>query len=126
MYYALAMNHKLYAENKSEAHNWADKVVQTSKRDSALTYDYNNVMSGGKWKNMMSQKHIGYTSWNDNFRADTLPQVGRIKEPEKAIGSYVFTPNQRYVLVFQNSGHRCKVEFNSSSETEVNFNSDLN
>ena len=62
MYYAQAMNHKLYKENNPQANFWADKVVQTFKFDSLLCDDYNNVMSGGKWKNMMAQKHIGYTS----------------------------------------------------------------
>lgn len=99
MYYAQAMNHKLYAEKNPEANNWADKVVKTFKRDSALMYEYNNIMSGGKWKNMMSQKHIGYTSWNDNFPADKLPEIYRITEPEKAVGKYVFTPSDRYVSI---------------------------
>ena len=58
MYYAQAMNHKLYKENNPQANFWADKVVQTFKFDSLLCDDYNNVMSGGKWKNMMAQKHI--------------------------------------------------------------------
>lgn len=56
MYYAQAMNHKLYAENNPQANFWADKVEETFERDKALSYDYNNVMADGKWKNMMSQK----------------------------------------------------------------------
>ncbi|WP_114778608.1 glycosyl hydrolase 115 family protein [Botryobacter ruber] len=99
MYYAQAMNHKLYAEKNPEANFWANKVEQTFKRDAFLMSDYNNVMSGGKWKNMMSQKHIGYTSWNDNFPADKLPEIHRLKEPEKAKGKYVFTPKDRYVAI---------------------------
>ena len=78
MYYAQAMNHKLYKENNPQANEWADKVEQAFARDKALSDDYNNIMSGGKWKNMMIQKHIGYTSWNDNFPADTLPKMARI------------------------------------------------
>lgn len=34
-------------------------------------------------ENMMVQKHIGYTSWNDNFRADIMPKVFRIENPEQ-------------------------------------------
>ena len=63
MYYAQAMNHKLYAENNPEANYWADKVEKAFARDKELCDDYNNVMSNGKWKGMMTQKHIGYTSW---------------------------------------------------------------
>jgi hypothetical protein len=99
MYYAQAMNHKLYAENNPKANDWADKVVKAFKRDSALSYDYNNVMSNGKWKNMMTQKKIGYTSWNDDFPADKQPEVYRIKDPDNAIGKYVFSPNNGYISI---------------------------
>ena len=40
---------------------------------------------------MMIQKHIGYRSWNDNFRADTMPKVFRLEHPELQKGGYVFT-----------------------------------
>lgn len=103
MYYSQAMNHKFYAENNPQANYWADNVERTFKRDAELSYDYNNVMSGGKWKNMMIQKKIGYTSWNDNFPADKLPETYRIKEPEKAIGQYVFKPDNGYVSI--EAGH---------------------
>lgn len=38
---------------------------------------------------MMIQKHIGYTSWNDDFPADRMPEVKRIENPTN--GGYVFT-----------------------------------
>ncbi len=99
MYYAQAMNHKLYKENNPQANEWADKVEETFARDQALCDDYNNVMSDGKWKNMMIQKHIGYTSWNDNFPANKLPEIFRIKESEKAKGGYIFTGENGYVAM---------------------------
>ncbi|WP_207427812.1 glycosyl hydrolase 115 family protein [Pedobacter sp. SYSU D00535] len=99
MYYAQAMNHKLYADKNPSANFWADKVEQTFKRDSLLTYDYNNVMSGGKWKHMMDQKHIGYTSWNDNFPGNILPTIYRINNPEGVSGKYVFSPEKGYVSI---------------------------
>ncbi|HHU01029.1 MAG TPA: glycosyhydrolase, partial [Bacteroidales bacterium] len=99
MYYSQAMNHKLYAENNAAANFWADNVERTFKRDAELGYDYNKVMSGGKWDGMMTQKKIGYTTWNDNFPADKLPEIYRISEPEKAVGSYVFEPSNGYVAI---------------------------
>lgn len=99
MYYSQAMNHKLYAENNPAANFWADNVERTFKRDAELGYDYNKVMSGGKWDGMMTQKKIGYTTWNDNFPADKLPEIYRISEPEKAVGSYVFEPSNGYVAI---------------------------
>ncbi|WP_294455299.1 glycosyl hydrolase 115 family protein [uncultured Bacteroides sp.] len=99
MYYAQAMNHKLYADGNPMANLWADKVEKCFARDKALSDDYNNVMAEGKWKGMMIQKHIGYTSWNDNFPADKLPEVKRIAEAEKAVGGYVFTGKNGYVAM---------------------------
>lgn len=91
MYYAQAMNHKLYKENNPQANEWADKVEQAFRRDAELCREYNEEMSGGKWNGMMTQKHIGYTSWNDDFPADRLPEVYRIEQPEGAVGGYLFT-----------------------------------
>lgn len=99
MYYSQAMNHKLYAENNPKANEWADNVERTFKRDAELSYDYNNVMANGKWKGMMIQKKIGYTTWDDRFRADILPEVFRIENPATAVGNYVFTPSNGYVAM---------------------------
>lgn len=33
-------------------------------KDAELSDYYNNVMSGGKWKGMMQDNHIGYTKWS--------------------------------------------------------------
>ncbi|OJX92527.1 MAG: glycosyhydrolase [Paludibacter sp. 47-17] len=99
MYYSQAMNHQLYAANNPQANAWADKVVRTFKRDAELEYDYNHVMANGKWKNMMIQKKIGYTSWNDNFPANKMPEVFRIENPGTAVGKYVFTPGNGYVSI---------------------------
>ena len=99
MYYAQAMNHKLYNENNPQANYWADKVEQTFKRDAELSHDYNKVMAGGKWDGMMIQKKIGYTTWNDNFPKDTLPEIFRIEQPETAVGGYVFTGKDGVVVI---------------------------
>jgi hypothetical protein len=99
MYYAQAMNHKLYTENNPQANYWADKVEQTFKRDAELSYDYNNIMSNGKWKNMMTQKKIGYKGWNDNFPEDTLPEIYRIENDNQILGNYEFTSSLGYVSI---------------------------
>ncbi len=99
MYYAQAMNHKLYAQGNPEANFWADKVEHSFERDKALHEDYNRVMSGGKWNGMMTQKHIGYVDWNDDFPADKLPEVFRIEAPEKAVGGYIYSADNGYVAI---------------------------
>ncbi len=77
MYYAQAMNHQLYAENNNRMNEWADRCQQCFKRDSTLMAQYNHEIANGKWNGMMTQKHIGYTSWNDDFKADQLPELFR-------------------------------------------------
>ena len=99
MYYAQAMNHALNSAGNPQANEWANRVESCFARDAALSYDYNQVMSGGKWKNMMIQKKIGYTSWNDDFPAEKMPVVYRITEPEKAVGNYLFSPSAGYVSI---------------------------
>jgi len=99
MYYSQAMNHKLFAENNPQANFWADNVERTFKRDAELEYDYNNVMANGKWNGMMIQKKIGYTTWDDRFRANKLPEIFRIENPETAVGNYVFASSNGYVSI---------------------------
>jgi len=89
MYYAQAMNNKLFVEGNPAANEWADRCEKDFKRDSLLCLSYNKDIAGGKWDGMMTQKHIGYTSWNDNFRADTQPQVCRFEGDIKP-GLYEF------------------------------------
>lgn len=99
MYYSQAMNHKLFAENNPKANEWADNVERTFKRDAELSNDYNKVMANGKWDGMMIQKKIGYTTWNDNFTADILPEIFRIENSETAVSNYVFSPSNGYVAM---------------------------
>lgn len=98
MYYAAAMNQKLYRENNPEANYWADRVQQTFERDRELNRAYNEDMASGKWNGMMTQKHIGYTSWNDNFREDRAPRTSRI-ENDSVQGGYVFTEKNGAVIM---------------------------
>ena len=99
MYYAQAMNHKLYKENNPQANEWADKVKIAFDRDEELCREYNEDIAGGKWNGMMTQKHIGYTSWNDSFKQNIVPKTFRIKESEVANGSYVFTAQNGVVAM---------------------------
>lgn len=90
MYYSQAMNQKLARLGDPAANEWADRCEADFKRDAQLCAYYNKEMAGGKWNGMMIQKHIGYTNWNDNFRADTQPRVTRVDASDK-IGGHVFT-----------------------------------
>ena len=52
---------------------------------------------------MMTQKHIGYRSWNDNFRRDMLPATTLVDVPSQgdegglSLGGYTFLHSAGYV-----------------------------
>lgn len=99
MYYSQAMNHAMYKANDPAANYWADRVEACFARDKFLANQYNNEMADGKWKNMMIQKHIGYTIWNDSFPADMLPQIYRIDESDPLPAGYVFSSDEGRVVI---------------------------
>ena len=85
MYFAQAQNHALYKQNNPKANIWADECERFFKRDSLICHNYNHKMSGGKWNGMMTQKHIGYKSWNDDFEKDTCPELFRASTKDGVI-----------------------------------------
>ena len=85
MYFAQAQNHALYKQDNPKANIWADECERFFKRDSLICHNYNHKMSGGKWNGMMTQKHIGYKSWNDDFEKDTCPELFRVSTKDGVI-----------------------------------------
>ena len=98
MYYAQAMNQHLASAGLPDANIWAERVKDCFRRDSLLCHDYNKVMAGGKWDGMMTQKHIGYRSWNDNFPKDMLPRTATVPVDLSA-GGYTFSAVHGYVAM---------------------------
>ena len=97
MYYAQAMNQHLAAQNNPDANLWAAKVRECFRRDSLLCLSYNRDIAGGKWNGMMTQKHIGYTSWNDNFPKDLLPRTAAV--PVASPTGYTFPAAPGYLAI---------------------------
>ena len=97
MYYAQAMNQRLAAQNNPDANLWAAKVRECFRRDSLLCLSYNRDIAGGKWNGMMTQKHIGYTSWNDNFPKDFLPRTAAV--PVASPTGYTFPAAPGYLAI---------------------------
>ena len=57
------------------------KAQELFEKDKQLSDHYNSdEMAGGKWKNMMSDKHIGYTQWSMP-RDNSLPRISAMPEP---------------------------------------------
>ena len=98
MYYAQAMNLKLASSGLPDANVWAARVKECFRRDSLLCHDYNKVMAGGKWDGVMTQKHIGYRSWNDDFPKDMLPRTITVPVDEST-GGYTFSAVHGYVAM---------------------------
>jgi hypothetical protein len=49
---------------------------------------------------MMTQKHIGYKSWQDNFEKDTLPEIFRVESAQtETAGGYKFEPSDGYIAM---------------------------
>ena len=97
MYYAQAMNQYLAKAGSPDANEWAAEVERCFKRDSVLCRYYNKQIAGGKWDGMMTQKHIGYRSWNDNFPKDMMPRMTTV--PAASAAGYTFAPSNGYVAI---------------------------
>lgn len=89
MYYAQAMNNDLASRNLPEANYWGDIVQKCFERDGLLMKEYNEEIADGKWNGMMIQKHIGYTTWNDNFPKDYITEPRRV-DANPLSGGYIF------------------------------------
>ena len=97
MYYAVAKNKALAAEGNPEANYWAEQARKLYDRDSILTWNYNHVMSGGKWNHMMDQTHIGYFMWQQP-ETNIRPRTAAVAVPEKPL-PYTFVEKDGYVSI---------------------------
>ena len=118
MYYAQAMNHAAYKLGLPEANNWAEEVERCFDRDAELMNSYNKDIAGGKWDGMMTQKHIGYKIWNDNFPEDTLPDIYTLDSKNALDGGYVFMPS-RDAIVIEAEHFNSAVNPSNDAEWEV-------
>nr|HPR33484.1 glycosyl hydrolase 115 family protein [Prolixibacteraceae bacterium] len=86
LYVTVAKN-RMYAEQDrmvtNELAKTAEKLFQ---KDAEITEYYHTKLSGGKWKNMMNQTHIGYTYWQQPEK-NVMPDVEIIQiQPEASMG----------------------------------------
>ena len=98
MYYAVAKNHKLAANNNTEANYWADVAKECYDRDSLLTLHYNQQIADGKWNHTMDQIHIGYTYWQQPEHRQ-MPKVIRVKDPVVIQSEMIFQESDGYVSI---------------------------
>lgn len=74
MFTAATRNNVYAAQQRPLANRCAETARKLFEEDSCLTRYYNDTLANGKWKNMMSDKHIGYIHWYMPER-DSLPQL---------------------------------------------------
>ena len=98
IYLATGKNHLYAQQGRLLANDCARMGEALYERDQRLTRYYNDTLSNGKWKNMMSDIHIGYTTWS---------------MPEKAI-----LPEQRMVTPQDSPAMGVSVEGCEVSERE--------
>jgi hypothetical protein len=82
LYYAVAWNRRLASAGDPRANAFADRAETAFHRDQELTDIYHRAVNG-KWDGMMSQTHIGYTSWQQP-PTQVMPEVRRIQAAGQA------------------------------------------
>ncbi len=84
MWLASELNNIYALQNNPKANEMADLALGLFEKDKELSDYYNDRLAGGKWKNMMSDIHIGYVMWSMP-RANTLPTLYRVKPLSGAV-----------------------------------------
>lgn len=74
MYIAADINNLYAKQGRVSANDYAKRVRDLFEQDKQLSDYYNGLMAGGKWKNMMSDIHIGYKMWSMP-QSSTMPAV---------------------------------------------------
>lgn len=83
------------------ANRYAALVEQAIERDCALEKLYNEEISGGKWRGMMSSPHIGYVNWNaDGWQ---YPQVHAV-QPAQGTSMMIVHPEGSTQGIIAGSG----------------------
>ena len=83
MYIATGRNRLYAAQGRASANAEAERVRELFQQDRELSDAYHQL-SGGKWNHMMSQTHIGYTSWRDP-RNNVMPKVTVMTPDQSAL-----------------------------------------
>ncbi|MET0264880.1 MAG: glycosyl hydrolase 115 family protein [Duganella sp.] len=80
--YATAGRNRLYAvQGRTSTNELAAQARSLFAQDEELTRRYHEDISGGKWRHMMSQTHLGYTYWNQPPR-NVMPAVSEVQAPQ--------------------------------------------
>ena len=83
LYVSAGMNRLYGYQGRASTNDLAARTRALFAQDAELVRQYHEDISGGKWKHMMSQTHLGYTYWNQPPR-NVMPPVTEIQVPKAA------------------------------------------
>ena len=79
-----------YANGNAAANLIKDEIDQCIELDKELVRLYNEEMSGGKWRGMMSSKHVDFKHWNDEDSAyPETSYIAEAKAPSVSVKEYL-------------------------------------
>ncbi len=76
-------NKRYSDQGRARANEMAERVRTLFEEDAAMAEYFNNTLMDGKWGPIMSQVHLGYTSWQAPT-SNVMPEVVDIELPEAA------------------------------------------
>ena len=87
IYLASGRNNLYAKQGRVSANDYAARVRELFETDKKLSDYYNNSMAQGKWKNMMSDIHIGYVQWSMPQKSElpALDNVTPLDYPEMGV-----------------------------------------
>ncbi|MBN1769110.1 MAG: glycosyl hydrolase 115 family protein [Prolixibacteraceae bacterium] len=87
IYIAAARNNLYAQQGRVSANDYAKRANDLFEIDKQLSNYYNDVMANGKWKNMMSDVHIGYVQWNmpSENKLPPMSQVQPLPNPSMGV-----------------------------------------
>jgi hypothetical protein len=83
LYVTVARNRMYAVQGRAATNDLAERARRLFERDAEISAFYNDTLTGGKWRHMMDQTHIGYTYWQEP-RRNVMPRVDVIQVPEGA------------------------------------------
>ncbi|MFP9100635.1 glycosyl hydrolase 115 family protein [Flavobacterium sp. RHBU_24] len=89
MYLAAGRNNLYAKQGRVSANDYATLARNLFELDKQLSIRYNDSIAGGKWKNMMSDVHIGYKQWSMP-KQNALPELMEVTPlPAPSLGAAV-------------------------------------
>lgn len=84
LYISVARNRAFAKANDPRANEHARRARELFAEDQRMSDHYNNELAGGKWKHMMDQTRIGYTTWQQPNR-NIMPQLTEVPPDAVAV-----------------------------------------